>query len=213
MWDALKLAQEVFAGREQAGGELSALQRAAQLAAEPLIALGKSVAATAIGYLGSSTAVAIASGLGVLRLGLGAPSGLDSAIADHGRKIAWAVALHVVNTAVPWHALSCQLAMLGCPEPRVTLEMSDLVCRCRRCAGRHTVLTVCGPAVCAAVSRQRPAAVCRGGPAPVPQQPEAGCCCLLRLNARCLPVCSEGTLCWSPWTCPSGEHDPFRVLS
>lgn len=106
MLDALKLAQEVFAGREQAGGELSALQRAAQLAAEPLIALGKSVAATAIGYLGSSTAVAIASGLGVLRLGLGAPSGLDSAIADHGRKIAWAVALHVINTACPFMSTS-----------------------------------------------------------------------------------------------------------
>ena len=101
VWDALKLAQEVFAGREQAGGELSALQRAAQLAAEPLIALGKSVAATAIGYLGSSTAVAIASGLGVLRLGLGALVALISAIADHGRDHAWAVALHVVNTAVP----------------------------------------------------------------------------------------------------------------
>ena len=85
LWDALKLAQEVFAGREQASGELSALQRGAQLAAEPLIALGKSVAATAIGYLGSSTAVAIASGLGVLRLGLGASATPNSAVPDHER--------------------------------------------------------------------------------------------------------------------------------
>ena len=115
MWDALKLAQEVFAGREQAGGELSALQRAAQLAAEPLIALGKSVAATAIGYLGSSTAVAIASGLGVLRLGLGAPSSLDSAIAAHATRHARAVGLHISGTAVPWYALSRQLARLSSP--------------------------------------------------------------------------------------------------
>ena len=69
--DALKLGQEVFAGQRQPSGELSALQRAAQAAAEPLIALGQSVASTAFGYLGSSTAVAITSGLGVLRLGLG----------------------------------------------------------------------------------------------------------------------------------------------
>ena len=203
MRDALKLAQEVFAGREQAGGELSALQRAAQLAAEPLIALGKSVAATAISYLGSSTAVAIASGLGVLRLGLGATATLSSAAADHGRKHAWALALHGVNTAVPWHALQCQLAMLGCPEPRVTLEMTDPGLRCRRCAGRHTIFTLCGPAVCAAVSRQRPSAVCRRGPAPVPEQPEAGCCCLLRLHARCFPVCSEGMLQTCPQMYPS----------
>lgn len=71
LWDALKLGQEVFAGQRQPSGELSALQRAAQAAAEPLIALGQSVASTAFGYLGSSTAVAITSGLGVLRLGLG----------------------------------------------------------------------------------------------------------------------------------------------
>lgn len=72
MWDAAKLAQEVFAGQGQPGGELGTLQRAARAAAEPLSALGQSVAGAALGYLGSSTAVALASGLGVLRLGLGA---------------------------------------------------------------------------------------------------------------------------------------------
>ena len=42
------------------GEELSALQHTLQAAAEPLSALERSVAATAIGYLSSSTAVAIA---------------------------------------------------------------------------------------------------------------------------------------------------------
>lgn len=73
LWDAVKLAQEVLAGQGQPGGELGALQRAAQAAAEPLIALGQATASTALGYLGSSTAVALTSGLGVLRLGLGVP--------------------------------------------------------------------------------------------------------------------------------------------
>ena len=94
VWDALRLAQDVFAGHGQAGGELSALQRAAQAAAEPLIALGRSVAATAIGYLGSNTAVAIAIGLGVLRLGLGALTHLQTKAAP-GRRFAWAVTMHV----------------------------------------------------------------------------------------------------------------------
>ncbi len=71
LWDAVKLAQEVLAGQVQPGGELGALQRAAQAAAEPLIALGQATASSALGYLGSSTAVALTSGLGVLRLGLG----------------------------------------------------------------------------------------------------------------------------------------------
>ena len=70
MWDALRLAQNMFAGHGQAGGELSALHRAVQAAAEPLIAPGRSVAATAIGHVGSITAVAIAIGLGMLQLGL-----------------------------------------------------------------------------------------------------------------------------------------------
>lgn len=78
----MKLAQEVLAGQAQPGGELGALQRTAQAAAEPLIALGQSAASTALGYLGSSTAVALTSGLGVLRLGLGEPFGCKTTLAD-----------------------------------------------------------------------------------------------------------------------------------
>ena len=119
VWDALRLAQEVVAGREQAGGELSALQRGAQLAAEPLIALGKSVAATAIGYLGSSTAVALASGLGVLRLGLGALATLDSAGAASGKLYAWAVGLCASGYCC---ILACSsMGRSRGPEPHVTL--------------------------------------------------------------------------------------------
>ena len=86
--DALRLAQDVFAGHGQAGGEVSALQRAAQVAGEPLVPLGRSVAATAIGYLGSNTAVAKGNGLGALRLDL-------QTKAAPGRRFAWAVIMHV----------------------------------------------------------------------------------------------------------------------
>ena len=42
-----------------------------QAATEPLIALAKSIGSTAVAYLGSGSAVAINSGMGVLRLGMG----------------------------------------------------------------------------------------------------------------------------------------------
>ena len=69
-------------------------ERAAQAAGELLVTLGRSVAATAIGYLGSNTAVAKAIGLGALRLGLGALTRLQTKAAP-GKRFAWAVIMHV----------------------------------------------------------------------------------------------------------------------
>ena len=73
--DAILLAREVMSGKGQASsGELNALQRIAAAASEPLLALGRSAGAVIFSGLGSTTAVAFTSGLGILRLGVGAPS-------------------------------------------------------------------------------------------------------------------------------------------
>lgn len=69
--DALGLAREMMAGKGQASGELNALQRIAAAASEPLLALGRSAGAVIFSSLGSTTAVAVTSSLGILRLGFG----------------------------------------------------------------------------------------------------------------------------------------------
>ena len=69
--DALGLAREVMSGNGQASGEVNALQRIAAAASEPLLALGRSAGAVIFSGLGSTTAVALTSSLGILRLGFG----------------------------------------------------------------------------------------------------------------------------------------------
>ena len=62
----------MMSGKGQASsGELNALQRIAAAASEPLLALGRSAGAVIFSGLGSTTAVALTSGLGILRLGVG----------------------------------------------------------------------------------------------------------------------------------------------
>lgn len=80
-WDAVRLAREVLSGKgEGSSGELNALQRIAAAASEPLLALGRSAGAVIFSGLGSTTAVALTSGLGILRLGVGA---LSSSLVRH----------------------------------------------------------------------------------------------------------------------------------
>ncbi|CAL8462876.1 g2410 [Coccomyxa elongata] len=69
--DALGLAREMMSGKGQASGELNALQRIAAAASEPLLALGRSAGTVIFSSLGSTTAVALTSSLGILRLGFG----------------------------------------------------------------------------------------------------------------------------------------------
>lgn len=69
--DAVKVAREVTSGRGASAWDLSALQRIAAAASEPLIALGRSAGAVLVSGLGSTTAAALTSGLGILRLGVG----------------------------------------------------------------------------------------------------------------------------------------------
>lgn len=58
--------------------ELSALQRIARAASEPLMALGRSAGAALVSGLGSTTTAAFTGGLGILRVGVGVlPSSLQ----------------------------------------------------------------------------------------------------------------------------------------
>ena len=56
-----------------ASSELTALQRLAAAGSEPLLAVGRALGAHLVHSLGSTTSVAITGGLGLIRLGLGAP--------------------------------------------------------------------------------------------------------------------------------------------
>ena len=61
-------------GSSSASSELTALQRLAAAGSEPLLAVGRALGAHLVHSLGSTTSVAITGGLGLIRLGLGAPN-------------------------------------------------------------------------------------------------------------------------------------------
>ena len=65
------MARQAAQGSSSGSRELTALQRLATAAAEPLAAVGRALGAHVVHSLGSTTSVAITGGLGVLRLGLG----------------------------------------------------------------------------------------------------------------------------------------------
>ena len=80
--DAAAAAQEAFQTPD--GGvddgssrrrELRSLRRMAAAAADPLVALGRSTAGVVVRQLGSTSALALTGGIGVLRVGVGALRG------------------------------------------------------------------------------------------------------------------------------------------
>ena len=74
------MARQAAQGSSSGSGELTALQRLATAAAEPLAAVGRALGAHVVHSLGSTTSVAITGGLGVLRLGLGGSTIVQLAI-------------------------------------------------------------------------------------------------------------------------------------
>ena len=84
------------------------------------------MAATAIGYLGSNTAVAKAIGLGVLRLGLGALTHLQTNAAL-GRRFAWAGVMHVSCLTENPQQLSKTGKSIGVQQSRTLAEHANVV--------------------------------------------------------------------------------------
>jgi hypothetical protein len=80
--DAAVAAQEAFqipdGGGDDGGStrrELRSLRRMTAAAADPLVALGRSTAGVVVRRLGSTSALALTGGIGVLRVGVGALRG------------------------------------------------------------------------------------------------------------------------------------------
>lgn len=142
-------------------GDLSSLQRLAQAAADPLIAVGRVAGRLFAGSLGSTTAAALMGGLGVLRLGMG--------VVKFGMQLMLFLALLYYLLAAPSDPLLAAAGVLplsdgGRQRTAVALNRALGGGRGRGCAGLHLLLAVqcpaqpCVPAHCPTLPLHRPQA-------------------------------------------------------